>query len=86
MSHPRTMFMDCPRCRGKCIRLYTAGAERKGIPVLIRKFLCERCGRAQTTVERRGEPTLVHQTPAPKGWPKPDRKWCDLGLSSTAFA
>lgn len=91
MSLPRTMFMDCPRCRGRCIRLYTAGTERGGIPVLVRKYQCERCDKTYMTVTPRpgieARPTrdIVRNTGG-LSWPRPDRKWSQLGLSRDAFA
>ena len=73
----RHLFQECSRCRGRCLRVYSAGGERNGHPVLVRKFRCERCGHERTLVERE---------PPQDGWPRPDRTWDELNLPGDAFA
>lgn len=87
MSLPRTLFMDCLHCGERCIRVYTAGTERGGVKVLVRKYQCERCGKTQMTVEKKGGiPRDQMRTNQGVGWPKPDRTWRSLKLSRDAFA
>lgn len=84
MSLP--VFDDCRRCRGKCSRIYTVGAERGGRLVTLRKFKCVHCGTEHHTVENRAPWSRRLPKFDPAGWPRPNRKWSELGLSGDAFA
>lgn len=73
----------CPACHIPADFLWSGGKNG----VTRRKYECGVCGRDIFTSQHpRHKTEFLVEMPRDSGWPKPDRKWSDLGLSPDAFA